>query len=77
MAIPGEKTGADAISKAVYHICRLITKFGGKLDSVISAAEAASVITAPQAATARALLDAASAACIIWEAIASFSSIQP
>jgi hypothetical protein len=71
------KTGADAVSKAVFHICRLITKFGSKLNAVIAAAETAGAITSAQAALASSLLSSAQAACTVWEAIAVFNSIQP
>jgi hypothetical protein len=72
MAVTG-KTGADAIAKAVEHICRLVTKYHDKLAGVIDGAHAAGVIDATQQALAHAFIDGAQAACTVWKLIAGFS----
>lgn len=76
MAITG-KTGADAVSKALKHICRVLVAYRNKLESVIDQAEAATVITAAQADTARAFVATADAACQVFILIADFSGFQP
>lgn len=72
MAVTG-KTGADAVFQALQHICRVITKYRTKLDAVIDAATTAGVITSAQAVIAHDFVSTASAACSVFELIASYS----
>lgn len=72
MAVTG-KTGADAIFQALSHICRVITKYRGKLDAVIDAAVAANVITAAQGVIAHDFVSSASAACAVFGLVAGYS----
>lgn len=76
MAITG-KTGADAIAKALKHICRVLVAYRNKLEQVIDQAEAATVITGSQATAARAFVASADAACQVFILIADFSGFQP
>lgn len=71
------KTGADAIFVAVGHICRVVTKYRSKLDTVIDAAAAAAVITSAQATAAHDFVAAAQTTCVIFGLIADFNSITP
>lgn len=72
MAVTG-KTGADSISKSLTHVCIVINKYRAKLDGVIELARVATIITDDEAIAAHAFLVAASATCVIWQKIASFS----
>lgn len=72
-----QKSGADAVSRALEMICGTIKRYRTKLDAVIDAAETAGAITAPQAATAHTFVEVASATCAIFQAIAAFNSITP
>lgn len=76
MAITG-KTGADAIAKALKHICRVLVAYRSKLEAVIDQAESATVITASQASAARAFVSSADAACQVFILIAEYSGFQP
>jgi hypothetical protein len=76
MAITG-KTGADAIAKALKHICRVLVAYRTKLEAVIDAAEAANTITSAQADTAHAFVASADAACQVFILIAEYSGFQP
>jgi len=76
MAITG-KTGADAIAKALKHICRVINAYSAKLNRVIDDAEAFGTITAEQAAAAKAFVASADAACQVFILIAGYSGFQP
>lgn len=69
------KTGADAIFRALSHICRVITAYRIKLDNVIDAAEAADVLTAEQAAAAHAFVASADATCQIFRLLANYSGM--
>lgn len=71
------KTGADAIGKALHHVCHVFVKYDSKLRAVISAAVAAGAITSAQGTAANAFLDTVNVTCSIWEAIAEFNSITP
>lgn len=75
MAIPGQKTGADAISKDVNHICGLVQSYGPKLALLITAAQSAGVIDSTEAAALNAFIAAANAACVIWQKLASYNSV--
>jgi hypothetical protein len=70
------KTGADAIFKALKRICLVLSHYSGKLDKMITAAEAADVVTSAQAATARAFLAGANGACAIFETLADYSGFD-
>lgn len=76
MAITG-KTGADAIAKALKHICRVLVAYRTKLEAVIDQAESATVITGAQADAARAFVASADAACQVFILIAAYSGFQP
>jgi hypothetical protein len=76
MAITG-KTGADAVAKALKHICRVLVAYRTKLEAVIDAAVASNAITAAQADTAKAFIASADAACQIFILIADYSGFQP
>lgn len=72
MAITG-KTGADAIFKALKHICKVLNSYGAKLDAVISAAVTAEVLTADQAAVARNFISVAQVACSVFDTLSNYS----
>lgn len=72
MAVTG-KTGADAVAKALQHICIVITKYRPKLDAVIDAAAGAGAITSAQATIAHDFVSTASAACAVFQLIADYS----
>ncbi len=72
MALTG-KTGADAIAKAMKRICLVISHYRAKLDAVIDAAAAATVISSAQATTAHDFVSTASTVCAIFELIADYS----
>ncbi len=72
MALTG-KTGADAIFRALNHICHVIVKYRTKLDAVITSAQTAGVITSAQATTAHDFVSAASTTCSIFQLIAGYS----
>jgi len=76
MAITG-KTGADAIAKALKHICRILVAYRTKLEAVIDAAQASNAITAAQADTAKAFVASADAACQVFILVAEYSGFQP
>jgi len=76
MAITG-KTGADAISKSLKHICRVINAYSAKLNTVIDQAAAFGTITEEQAAIAKAFVASADAACQVFILIAGYSGFQP
>ena len=76
MAITG-KTGADAIAKALKHICRVLVAYRTKLEAVIDLAESTATISAGQADTARAFVASADAACQVFILIADFSGFTP
>lgn len=68
------KTGADAIFRGLGHICHTITRYRVKLDALIDAAVASSVISTAQAVTAHDFVASASSVCAIFEVLASFNS---
>lgn len=76
MAITG-KTGADAIAKALKHICRVLVAYRTKLDAVIDDAQAFGTITEAQADTAHAFVASADASCQVFILIAEYSGFQP
>jgi len=76
MAITG-KTGADAVAKALKHICRVLVAYRTKLDAVIDDAQAFGTITEAQADTAHAFVASADAACQVFILVAEYSGFQP
>lgn len=76
MAITG-KTGADAVAKALKHICRVLVAYRHKLEQVIDDAAAFGTITETQATTAKAFIASADAACQIFILVAEYSGFQP
>jgi hypothetical protein len=76
VAITG-KTGADAVAKALKHICRILVAYRTKLEAVIDAAVANNAITSAQADTAKAFIASADAACQIFILVADYSGFQP
>lgn len=73
--MPNQKTGADAVFIALQHICRVIFRYRTKLDAIIDAAEAASIITSLQSDTAHTFVAAADATCAIFKLIAQYNSV--
>lgn len=69
------KTGADAIFKALSHICRVITAYRVKLDQVIDAAAAADILTSEQATAAHAFVAAADSTCQIFRLLSNYSGL--
>jgi len=69
------KTGADAIFRALSHICRVITAYRDKLDAVIDAAEAATVISSAQATALHDFVAAADGLCAAFRLVAGYSGI--
>lgn len=67
------KSGADAVFKALHHICKVIARYEVKLGEAIDAALADGVIDAGQAATAHTFVSAANGFCTIFELVASVS----
>ena len=72
-----QKSGADAVARALHKICGTVKRYNAKLHAVVAAALVAGVINSDQALAANAFVDAANATCEIWEAIAAFNSITP
>lgn len=72
MAITG-KTGADAVFKALHHICRVLNAYRDKLDAVIDAAVGAGVITSDQGEVAKDFLGGVNIVCGIFEKVAGYS----
>jgi 3-oxoacyl-[acyl-carrier-protein] synthase III len=75
MALTG-KTGADAIFRALKRICIVLSHYSAKLQLLISATEAASVITPSQAAAVRGFLTAANDLCAAFDLMASYSGFN-
>jgi hypothetical protein len=71
------KTGADAVSKAVSKICRVVNAYRVKLHTIIDAAKIAGIITVDEAAVAHAFVDSIGVACAIWMRIADYNSVSP
>lgn len=67
------KTGADAIFVAMAHICRLIVKYGAKLDIVITGAQNAGAITAVDANNIRTFISIAVDVCSAFSKLAQYS----
>jgi hypothetical protein len=76
MAVTG-KTGADAVAKALKHICRVLVAYRTKLEAVIDQAAAFGTITSEQAATAKVFIASADTACQIFILVAEYSGFQP
>jgi acetyl-CoA carboxylase carboxyltransferase component len=72
MAVTG-KTGADAIFKALHHICTVLNKYETKLIAVVAAAQSAGAITSDQASKINAFITVASATCDAFSALADYS----
>ena len=72
-----QKTGADAVRKAVSAICATNDRYAVKLNAFIGAAETAGIINSAEAAAAYTLLGSISASCLIWQKLAQYNSIQP
>jgi hypothetical protein len=72
MAVTG-KTGADAISIAFTHICRVYLKYNVKFRNVITQARIAGVITTDQETALNAFLDDATPLCDALALVASYS----
>jgi len=71
------KTGADAVFRALAHICQVLNAYRSKLDAIIDAAVVADVIPEEAGLIAHDFLAAAQATCLIFAKIAEFNSIQP
>jgi len=67
------RTGADAISFFLNHICRTLVRYQTKLGILIDGLEADLTISASQATVARTFVAGASAACGVFEIIAENS----
>lgn len=67
------RTGADAISFFLKHICRTLLRYQTKLNALIDSLEDAGTISASQATTARSFIALATSACAVFEIIASNS----
>lgn len=70
------RTGADAVSFFLKHICRTLTRYELKLQQLIIALETAGTLTETQANTALAFITAAKGACAIFELIAQNSNVN-
>ena len=72
MATPNTyKNGAVSVLHAFEIICRIIKKYGPKLQSFIDGLEASSKITTAQHDQVTAFLASATALCAIWAVIAA------
>lgn len=60
------KNGEVAVTLAVKIICRVIKRFGAKLNQAIDDAVTAGQLTAPDGATLKNMLVVVQAACDIW-----------
>ena len=67
------RTGADAISFFLKHICRTLVRYQTKLGILIDQLEADTTISAAQATIARTFVSGASAACGVFEILADNS----
>jgi len=67
------KTGADAVSFFLKHICRTLVRYQTKLNILIDQLETDLTISAAQATIARTFLTGATAACGVFEIIAENS----
>jgi len=67
------RTGADAISFFLKHICRTLVRYQTKLGILIDQLEADTTISASQATVARTFVAGASAACGVFEILADNS----
>lgn len=72
MAITG-KTGADAIFKALKHICIVLSHYNLKLRLVITAARVAGAITTGEETIILAFIDSAVVACDAFNKLAAYS----
>ena len=75
MAVTG-KTGADAVFKAINHVCKVNAKFGPRLREVVVLTAAAELITPTQEAALIAFLDGLTGLCAAWDSVAKFSGIN-
>lgn len=76
MAATG-KTGADAVFKAIDHICKVNARFGPRLRNVVVLTAAAELITGTQETALLGFLDGLSGLCAAWDAVATFSNLKP
>jgi hypothetical protein len=72
VAITG-KTGADAIFKALHHICSVLNKYRTKLEAVVTAAQGAGAITSGQATQINDFIAVAVVTCDAFAALAAYS----
>jgi len=70
------KTGADAISALLSHVCRILVRYQPKLQDLAQDLADSSVLTAEQVTTFTTFLSIATAACAVFQIMADHSGIN-